>query len=216
MAGTGKSIPSSPFSRGHERIAVILVALASLTIVVALNLTPVYTSDFWIQLKIGDVIRESGQIPETLEYTFTEAKDNAFIAYEWLPSLVWSYLYQQGGYDGVIAAKCFFALCVFALSVFLTLQVGRGPILALALGALTLLGINFRCLLRPEIIGFVLLLTNLNFLQAFVRRGNPLWLLALFPSSVIWANSHGSFLVNLTLPLFFAAGVPGRTLSRHR
>ena len=28
----------------------------------------------------------------------------------------------------------------------------------------------------------------------------PIWLLALIPSSVIWANSHGSFLVNLGTP----------------
>jgi hypothetical protein len=198
--------PSDRISRRYERLATIVVATASLSLVVALNLTPVFNSDFWIQLKVGDVIRDSGQIPKTLEYTFTEAKDNVFIAHEWLSSLVWSYLYSLGGYNGMIAAKCFFSLCTFALIVILSLQIGRSAVLGLAIGCLTMLGINYRSLLRPEIIAFVLVLTNLNLLHAFARRGNLLWLLGLIPSSLIWANSHGSFLVNLTLPIFFAAG----------
>ena len=160
---------ATPSSR-YERLAVFILALTSFSFVVALNLTPVHTSDFWIQLKVGDVIRASGEIPETLEYTFTEAKDNVFIAFEWLPSLIWSYLYTVDGYNGMIVAKCFLALCVFALIVILTLQRDRGAILALALGAITMLGINYRSLMRPEAIAFVLLLANLNLLHAFVRR----------------------------------------------
>jgi hypothetical protein len=203
---SGRPDPSGRKPRRYERLAVLLVAAAGFSFVVALNLTPVSTSDFWIELKVGDVIRDSGQIPKTLEYSFTEAKDNVFIAFEWLPSLLWSYLYVIDGYNGMIVVKCFFSLCIFALIVLLAVQIGRGPVLALALGCLTMLGINFRSLLRPEIIAFVLVLANLNLLYAFVRRGNPLWLVGLIPSSVIWANSHGSFLVNLTLPIFFAAG----------
>ena len=207
-----RSAPSDKNFRRSERFGLILVAIASLSFVVALNLTPVFNSDFWIELKVGDVIRDTGQIPKTLDYTFTEAKDNVFIAFEWLPSLLWSYLYTLDGYNGMIVVKCFLSVCVFALIVVLALQVGAGPVLGLTLGCLTMLGINFRCLLRPEIIAFVLVLANLNLLHAFVRRGNPRWLLGLIPSSLIWANSHASFQVNLTLPIFFAAGEIGNGL----
>ncbi len=190
----------------RERIAAVFVVLAGVAFAVALNLTPVHNGDFWIQLKVGDVIRETGEIPDTYEYTYTEAKDEGYVEANWLAGLTWSHLYRINGYNGMIVAKCLLALCVFGLIALLSQQVNRDLNLAIALASLAILGINFRTLMRPGLVAFVLALLSLNCLLAFVRSGKPHWLLALPPLAVIWTNFHSSFLAGFVFPACFAVG----------
>jgi hypothetical protein len=189
-----------------ERLSLILLAVCSLGFVVTLNLTPVFNNDFWIQLKVGDLIRETGALPETILFPFGAIAHKSFVAYEWLPSLAWSHLFAHVGFEGMVVVKCVLAALVFALAALLSFQVNRSPILSLTLACLCILGINYRTQLRPELLGFVLALLNLNLVYAFVRSGQQRWLWGLLPSSVLWANCHGSFLINLALPGFFALG----------
>src|SRR5262249_32474832 len=77
-----------------NRMCSVLLALASLGFVAALELSPIRGADFWTHLRVGDEIRETGRIPEHFEVTYTEAKDERFVAYEWLGALLWSYLYR--------------------------------------------------------------------------------------------------------------------------
>ncbi len=182
-----------------------MAAVCSIGFAVALNLTPIFNKDFWIQLKIGDLIREGG-IPGTVLFSFTEAGDRPFLAYEWLSSLVWSHLFGIGGYEGMIVVKCLLGLLILGLSVCLSFQVNRNWVASLALGCVCVLGVNIRSFLRPELLAFCLGLVNLNLLQAFRRTGRVGWLVGLLPTSVFWANAHGSFLMNLVLPLFFIVG----------
>ncbi|MGE4609019.1 MAG: hypothetical protein AAEJ52_19975, partial [Myxococcota bacterium] len=203
-------------SATRERLAVGLLAVAAVGFVVALNLTPVFNSDFWIQLKVGDIIRETGEIPDTYEFTYTEAKDESYVEARWLAGLTWSHLYRINGYDGMIVLKCLLALCVFGLIVLLAYQVDRDPNLAIALASLTILGINFRTLLRPGLVAFVLALLVLNCLYAFVRSGKPRWLLALIPVALVWTNFHPSFIVGVALPACFAVGEVADSLWKWR
>jgi hypothetical protein len=190
-----------------------LLVLAAVGFVVVLNLTPVYNADFWIQLKVGDVIRETGEIPDTYDYTYTEARDESYIAPNWLACLTWSHLYRINGYDGMTVVKCLLALGLFGLIVLLSQQVGRDPNLAIALGCLTILGINFRILLRPELVGFLLALVDLICLHRFARSGKPQWLLGLVSTTLIWANFHPSFLLSFVFLACFAAEEVGGALA---
>ena len=90
-----------------------VLALAAIGFVVALNLTPIYTSDFWLQLKVGEIIRETGSIPTTILFACTEARDFEFVAHEWLPSLLFSVLFDRIGYSGMIVFKCALALVIW-------------------------------------------------------------------------------------------------------
>ncbi len=191
----------------YEHISLIVLAVLSLVFVVSLNLTPIYTNDFWLHLKVGDMIRETGDIPDTVLFTFTEAKDNELFAHEWLPALILSFLYSHIGYSGMVGFKCFLAVAVFFLAFRLSFYVSRDSSISLFLAALCMLTINFRTHMRPEIFALVYFLIHLNLMQAFLRTRDFRWLLGLLPLSVLWANSHGSFLVNLGLPLLFLLGV---------
>jgi hypothetical protein len=190
----------------RRRLATILITIAAITCVVAFNLTPIFDSDFWIQLKIGDLIRKSGSIPATYLMTYTEAANVEYVEAHWLACLLWSHLFEINGYNGMIVIKCAFCLCIFALIVLLARQVDRDSILAIALASLAMLGANFRVLMRPELVAFVFALINLNLLQVFVRTGRPAWLLGLAPTSILWANFHPSFLVGFVFVAAFAAG----------
>lgn len=191
----------------HERFSLIILVVLSLAFVISLNLTPIYTNDFWLHLKVGDMIRESGDIPDTLLFTFTEAKDHQMVVHEWLPSLIFSLLYGYIGYSGMVGFKCFLAVGIFLLVFRLCFYINRDWSISLFLSALCVLVINFRTHMRPEIFAFIYFLIDLNLMQAFLRTKNFRWLLGLLPLSVLWANSHGSFLVNLVLPTLFLIGV---------
>ncbi len=186
--------------------AYIVLMLCGLLFVVSLNLTPIYTNDFWIQLKVGDIIRETSTIPRTILFTFTEARDNEFIAHEWLPSVLSSALYSLVGYQGMIIVKCALALMIFSLAFLLSFQINRKVSVSMLVACLTMLAINFRTHMRPEIFAFIYALISLNLLQAFLRTGKRYWLAGLLPVGLLWANSHGSFLINLFLPLIFLMG----------
>ena len=191
----------------YERVSLVVLAVLSLTFVISLNLTPIYTNDFWLHLKIGDMIRETGHIPDTLLFTFTEAKDHKIVVHEWLPSLISSFLYGYIGYSGMVGFKCFLAVVIFLLAFRLSFYINRDSSISLFLAAFCILVINFRSHMRPEIFAFVYFLIHLNLMQTFLSTKKFRWLLGLLPLSVLWANSHGSFIVNLGLPLLFLLGV---------
>ena len=103
-----------PVRRSTQLLSLAFLAVSAIGLVTVLNLTPIYVSDFWIQLKVGDIIRSPGTIPTTVLFSFGEARDYAFMAHEWLPSALTSRLFEVGGYEGLIVAKCGLALVVFA------------------------------------------------------------------------------------------------------
>lgn len=197
-------------SRHRKRFALrplqITLAIAGIAFVAALNLTPIHTSDFWIQLKVGDIIRQSGSIPRTILFAATEARDFPFMAHEWLPSLINSLLFDVVGYEGMIVFKCLLALAIFGLVVLLSWRIHPDLTMAVFIGSMVLLAINFRTHMRPEIYAFVCFLLMLVLLDHFRRRETVAPLLGLLPVAVLWANSHGSVQLALLLPPLFLLG----------
>jgi hypothetical protein len=183
-----------------------LVLALGIAFVVALNLTPIYENDFWIQLKVGDIIRETGSIPRTILFACTEAKDRPFVAHEWLPSVVESALYARIGYPGMIVVKCVLALGLFALVRRLARRGGSAPAVATGIAALILLAVNFRTQMRPELLALILFAATLLLLDHLVAAPRPMTVAALIGIGLVWANSHGSFVLAPALPLIVLAG----------
>ncbi len=184
-----------------------LLLVVALAFTAALNLTPIYSSDFWIQLKVGDLIRDEGEIPHTIRFAFGAARDFEFLAYEWLPSLLSSQIFSWIGYEGMIFVKCGLSLVVFALVAALCHQVARNATLSILLAAVCMLGLNYRTQMRPELYGWICFLGSLNLIHAYLRTRRIAWLVAMLPVSVFWANCHGSLLIGLVLPGIFATGI---------
>jgi hypothetical protein len=183
-----------------------VVFALGIAFVVILNLTPIHENDFWIQLKVGDLIRETGAIPRTILFACTEAKDRPFVAHEWLPSVIESALYARIGYTGMIVVKCLLALVLFCLARSLARRSGSAPVVATGIAALVLLGVNFRTQMRPELPALILFAGTLLLLDRLVAAPRPASVAALVAIGLVWANSHGSFVLAPALPLVFLAG----------
>ena len=189
-------------TRRMAPVDAVVLALG-LAFVVVLNLTPIYENDFWIQLKVGDLIRETGSIPRTVLFACTEAKDRPFVAHEWLPSLVESALYARIGYPGMIVVKCLLALVLFDLVRRLARRGGSAPPVATGIAALVLLAVNFRTQMRPELLALILFAATLLLLERLVTAPRPWLVAAITGIGLVWSNSHGSFVLAPALPIVF-------------
>ena len=61
----------------------------SILLMLVMNVVPVGNNDVWILMKVGELIVDTGRIPDTVLFPFTTVRDNHFNAHEWLPSVVY-------------------------------------------------------------------------------------------------------------------------------
>jgi len=189
-----------------DSLLIGLVLALGAVLVVLLTLTPLVQTDFWIQAKVGELIWRERAIPRTGLFHYTEARNFAFVAYEWGPSVLFHLLYGRFGYEGAVVAKAVFGLAIFALVFHLAHRINRHAGLAAGIAVLTLLTTNYRHFLRPELFGHLFLLLELIAIFEYRRSGRFRWLLALIPISVLWINAHGSYLLGFAVLPLFAAG----------
>src|SRR5688572_27882642 len=187
--------------------ALSAVAVAgSLVVAALLTAVPPGNNDLWLQITIGGMIRESGEIPPTVLFPFTEVKDFAFHPHEWLASVVFSFLHDVLGYERLGLVTGAFGLASFALAWRLGWRHTGNHAVSLFLALLTLVVINFRYHLRPEIFALLFALVELNLLAEYRLTGRRRWLLALLPLALFWANCHGAFPVGLVIAGIFSLG----------
>jgi hypothetical protein len=164
-----------------------------------LGLTPVASNDIWILTKVGEEIRQTGSIPENIKYNFTVAKDYPYVAHEWVPSLIFSYIYDWFGYEGWVVLKFILTLTLALLIFNLIYLITRHELLTGALSLLCIYAISVRISMRAEIFSYIFLISQLIFLERFFRSQKIQWLLFTLPISLLWANIHGSFMINLLI-----------------
>jgi hypothetical protein len=169
-----------------------LLALC-LALWVALILRQNTDHDIGFHLKGGQWIAQNHSVPRVDTFTYT-VPGHSYVDIHWLYQLTLYGLYKWGGYkaltlfNGVLVVLLFFIL----LERFrLTVPWKEGAPFFLALIAL---GIEYRFLLRPEILSWVFLALTLLVLDArFWRKGNFLKALPLI--HLVWANTHGLFVL---------------------
>lgn len=116
------------------------------------------------------------------------------MAYEWLGEVVFALAWRVGGFVGLAAIDFLLAGTVaILLYVYSTLRSGKCKAACGVVSfALPVLGAFFT--LRPQLIGYVFLLTTMILIERF-RQGltKRLWVLpAIF---LIWVNTHGTFVL---------------------
>jgi len=179
---------------------------AAIVVVVLLAFVPLSSNDFWLQVSIGDIIWTSGEIPGTVLFTFTEARDFPFYAYEWLPSVGFYLLHEAFGYDNLLYVKGMLGLGIFALCCRLAYRLTSSLPNSLFLAVAAMSATNFRFFMRPEIFACLFLMILLNLIVEFQKTRKLQFLVWTIPLSVAWANSHGSFPIALVIMAIFAAG----------
>ena len=201
------TLPQAPKRSGPVAIAALVLAIALVAIATCV---PMQSNDFWLQARVGQWIVETGEIPRTLLFPFTEIRDRTFNVHEWLPSILFHFFVSSFGEDGLQFVLLGFGLLLFALAGGLAWRITRSfnASLLLALGAMAVA--NYRHYLRPEIVALVLLLLLLHLLVAFQEDGRRRRLWWTLPLAIVWANSHGSFLLGPIVAGIFAAGEAGQ------
>jgi hypothetical protein len=200
---------------GRPDAALRVAAVVALVVFVGLlTFVPVASNDLWLQEKIGQMIIENGEIPRTVLFPFTPVRDNVFNAHEWLPSIVFHLFDKWLGHERLIIAQGLIGMGQFALCLVLARRLSHSLAVGLLLTTMAMLVANYRYHLRPEIFALLLLVVLLHVLTVY-RAGARRWVLAwCLPIAVIWANSHGSFLLGPVVCAIFAVGEAGESLRR--
>ena len=171
--------------------------------------------DYWWHLRTGQLIVESGSVPQYDPFSFTAA-GSRWIAHEWLSDVI-IYGVESGlGYAG--SAILFSLVALGALFVMhrLLLKMGLSPRLALVIVALGgIMSLRYWTV-RPQVFTWLLLAVFLYTLYTYHRDGKGrLWHLPLL--MLVWANLHAGYVIGLLLlGLWLAAMVAERVLWHER
>jgi len=171
-------------------IACLLAALATLTVRARFD-----DPDMWWHLKVGQFIWLTHKVP-TVDYFSWTTHQHSWIPHEWLSQLTIFLAYHAAGYSGLMLWLCLFSCAVlivgYALCVAWSGNAKVSLVGALAIWLFATTGLS----VRPQMIGYLLLLVELLLLQ-FGRKRSPRWFLALPFLFAIWINCHGSWLLGI-------------------
>jgi hypothetical protein len=191
-----------------------VAAFAVLAAITLLALHPAFDADFWWHLKDGQYIVNHHSVPtrDFMSYVFS---GHPWTDHEWLPEITMYGLYKIAGLQGPVV---FYGLVIgstFTLVYLNMVQRGIRRVLALALLLPSALASAASWGPRVQMLTLLFLsiyaLVLLRFEATRDRR-----LLAVFPPvMVVWANSHGGFVLGLALMLIVLVGEYLNHRTRH-
>ncbi len=191
------SKPDSGLLRMSRRVFSFPVMLGTLLVVLTVLTVRARFSDpdLWWHLKVGEIIWNTHTIPTTDQFSFT-TNNHPWIPHEWLSEVLIYGAYRVGGYTGLMAWLCVFpSLLMIAAYTLSSLYSGNAKV-ALLGALITWLCATVGLAIRPHVIGYLFLITELLIVH-FGRSRNSRWFLALPPLFAMWVNCHGSFVFGL-------------------
>lgn len=170
----------------YEKLILTVVMLLPI-VIVSLNLD----NDFWFLLNHGRYIVENG-FPVTEPFTIHAGME--FMIQQWLFDVILYYLFTAFGKAGVMAFIFLCALLVLYLTFRLCMLLSGRKFCLSAL--LTTVCCLFMCLWymvsRPQIITYLVLLTQLLCMEKYARSGKWKYLIPLPLLSVLQVNAHAA------------------------
>jgi len=179
----------------------VLVALAGLILFCVFS-REISDTDFWWQLKTGEYITQTHSLPDPDPFAYTtagagEAYDGEAavrhfnLTHEWLAQVGIHLVYRAAGFGGVVAGRAaLLVLVCFLVGLIAWRRCGRFY-RALAAALATAAALVPFAADRPYLVTFVLLAVTL----AILESRHSLWLWSLPVVLLVWANSHGGFLL---------------------
>ena len=189
---------------------------AAIPLVALITFVPPGTNDLWLNAALGRIIWNSGEIPHTLLFPFTEASQFPFTAHEWLSSVTLYSFFHLVGQGNLVFVKGLLGLALFGLCWRLAYRQSENLFATVLVALAAMVTANFRFYLRPELFGLIFFFIVLSLLVEFRAGGRWGYLLACVPVALLWANSHGSFPLALVLGSCFAAGAAAEGLRAPR
>ena len=161
---------------------------------------PLKDADIYWHLRTGDLIRQTGKVPQTDIFTFMR-EGTPWIDLHWIFQVGISWLHERGGVPALNVAKC--AITCLAILILVSARKREWPIAVMVLAWLpALFVLGGRIYIRPE----TLTLLYLSVFLAVILRWERYPLLAfLLPVvEVAWVNSQGLFVLG---PVVLAFGL---------
>ncbi|MBI3697208.1 MAG: hypothetical protein HY238_20530, partial [Acidobacteria bacterium] len=200
-------VPPKPRSVWLERVTLALAALCLL----GLFSTEAGDTDFWWHLKTGQYIVAQRRLPVPDPFSYTadlgkpaypgEERVRYFnLTHEWLAQALWYLIYRVAGFPGVVLWKALLLSAFCALGGLLAARRGGSLYWGLGACAATATLASLFSADRPALISFFLVALFIWVLE----RGGPLWILPIL--SVVWANSHGGYLLGWVILGAYTAG----------
>lgn len=153
--------------------------------------------DLWWSAAIGKQILATHTFPTSDWHSFS-APGAPWMAYEWLDEVLIAVFANLGGLRGMtILLMALTAILVALFYGYASLVSGssKAALIPCAI-SLPILEVYFN--LRPQTIGYIFLLIMLICLERF-RQGKQKTLWVLPPLFLVWLNTHGSFVLGLTV-----------------
>lgn len=156
-------------------------------------------------IRVGRTILEHGVIPRVDLFSHTRAGD-PFVPYEWLAETLTALAEFGWGLAGVaVLSALLYSVAVVGLYRAAD-ELGAPRLLALPVALLGLLLQSVHLLPRPHLFTTAFAAVFMVVLLRFARTGRP-WTLAALPVlMLVWANSHGGFLIGFVLLVAFVTG----------
>jgi len=208
-----------------KKVIEIVPVCALLLIVFMAYANTVDDLDLWWHLESGEMMWETGSVPEKDPFAFTSYLpesisgigpdrtgsgevdrflSSGFMQRNWLSQLVLYLTYAAGGLKGIGVLKSSVFAAVF-LVLYLTMRGrGGGPISALLVLCLTAyIGIDFNYT-RPQIFSYLFFVCLIYSIYDFKGGGRKIYLLPLLMA--LWANIHGGVILGTAVIGAFTAG----------
>ncbi len=185
------------------------VALAIITVAL-ISTGAIGDGDIWWQMAYGRFFLENGTlIPDHSLFSWTQA-DNAVIYCAWVAEILFYWVYNEFGLNGLFALRYFAMLLPIAL----VFWVGKkqpspaSPIVWLAFLICYLTSYTSGGLIKPELFSFMLMAVTVANYFAIKSGGEDVWKLAyVFPLVILlWINTHGGFSIGMVFLALVAIG----------
>ncbi len=191
----------------NTRRLFVAACLVGFVLLTAKNATD---PDLGWHLRTGEHIVSTLSIPHADIFSFTAA-GQPWITHEWLAQVTMYLLFRLGGYLALIT---FFALAASAALLLLYLRCDGQPYLAAFVVLFAAITIAPFWGARPHTVSLLLASAFCYILDRHQREANGRVLLWLVPLTLVWANSHGSFVLGPVLIATYLLGSLGERLVR--
>lgn len=193
------SLPRLPRQRPSAlTVAHWLVAVLALLLVALLTVRVIPAYDLYWQLKTGEVIVRTHQVPKSDLFSYTAFGDPWYVQ-EWLTEVLFYGLWSTFGKDSLILLRMGIIAAAFALVFWRSLRRSGRPLLSVGMTLLAAWGSAYFFDNRPQMMTFLATASLLLILDEY-RAGRwtkGLWLVP--PLLLLWANLHAGFFLGLVL-----------------
>ena len=158
--------------------------------------------DLWWHLRTGQLIFARGVLPTTDWYTYGDP-DARWIDIYWFWQVIMAGVERWAGIPGIVVATSLMGTATFAILLLPANRTRVSPSVAAMLAIVPVMLFADRYPARPESFSFLLLSAALVVCHLASERPSLVWLLPVI--QVLWANTHGSFMLGVAVVGCFAA-----------